>query len=74
MKITNDHYNHKTTGVWTHREREVYITDASGVTWRIERLDGGGLKIVALGSGVADDQIQVHPLVRNTIKITAVQP
>lgn len=74
MKITNDHYKHKTSGAWLYHDSEVYITDDRGAVWCIRSDPQDGIIVTAHGTGAGDDQIAAFARVGNQFTLRAVTP
>lgn len=75
LKVTNDHYRFADIGeVWEHDlETQVYVTDETGTTWRIERAYGG-LKLTPIENdeNMHRGMVSVLPVGMNCVRVKAV--
>jgi len=74
VKVTNDHYRHKTSGAWQYDDAVIYIIDDHGAVWLICSDPQGGINITAHGTGMGDDQIAAFARVGNQLTLRAVKP
>lgn len=75
LKVTNDHYRFADIGeVWEHDvESQVYVTDESGTTWRIEKAkDGLQLTPIENDENKHRGMVSIMPVGMNCVRVKAI--